>query len=129
MICLRDNINDLAAGNFEKVYENICVTLDPEGWKLYRAAEAYTGVDPSHAFPTEDNLGYFEVLDGTELIYWVEVSAFGECEYRQLDCGGGYELSTERVIYKDTEEYKQYRKTICEQVVRQLLGLEAAENV
>ena len=47
--CLCDNITDLAAGNFENVYESICGDLDPEGWQLYWAAGKYTGVDPSYA--------------------------------------------------------------------------------
>ena len=42
LICLRDNVSDLAAGKYEKVYQDICGTLDPEGWKLYWAAEKYT---------------------------------------------------------------------------------------
>lgn len=119
--CLKASIASLAAGDYEQVYECIRDELDPEGWTLYRAAQAYTGVNPSQVFHTEDNLGYFEELDGHGLIYWVELSAFGECKYRQLN--GGYELSEERIIHKETEEYQQYRKAICKEAANTLLGL------
>lgn len=120
--CLKSNINALATGDYERVYENIRNDMDPEGWALYKAAKTHTGVDPIHAFPTEGNLGYFEALDGHGLIYWVELYAFGECEYRQLN--GGYELSENRVIHEDTEEYRQYRRAICEETVKALLALD-----
>ncbi len=129
LICLRDNVSDLAAGKYEKVYQDICGTLDPEGWKLYWAAEKYTGIDPFHAFPTEDNLGYFENMDGHGLIMWIEISAFGECEWEQLDCAGGYERAVNPIVHTDTEKYAQYRSAIYEQAVREMLGLKSKEEI
>lgn len=129
LICLRDNVSDLAAGKYEKVYQDICGTLDPEGWKLYWAAEKYTGIGPSRAFPTEDNLGYFENMDGHGLIRWIEISAFGECEWEQLNGGGGYERAVNPIVHTDTEKYRQYRGAIYEQTVREALGLKPMEEI
>ena len=46
---------------------------------------------------------------------------FGTCDWRQLDCPGGYEVSENRRINTASEEYINYRKEIFEEAVNELL--------
>ena len=43
---------------YEAVYTLLSPELDPDGFHLFRAAEAYTGINIYSAFPVEDSLGY-----------------------------------------------------------------------
>lgn len=121
---MQQNIPELAAGEYSRVYEKIQPQLDPDGFCLYQEAKRYTGVNVSYAFPTEDNMGYFEDLNGLALLNWLEVAAYGECDWEMLPGGGGYECAINRRVKWDTEEYQLYRKTVCEKAVRELLKME-----
>lgn len=54
---------------------------------------------------------------------------FGECEWEQLDCAGGYERAVNPIVHTDTEKYAQYRSAIYEQAVREMLGLKSKEEI
>lgn len=114
-------IRAIISGDWEKVYHTISHALDFGGWALYRAAQKYTGVNVSYAFPAEDNMGMFENADGSELLDWLETEAFGECDWELLN--PPYERATNMRIHKDTEEYKKYRASIYRTAAIELLGL------
>ena len=44
--CLVQNLQLVAKGQYQAVYENIKDNLDPEGWALYRACLLYTSPSP-----------------------------------------------------------------------------------
>lgn len=119
-------IQALSNGDYEKAYNLIAGDLDQEGFRLYDAAEKYTGIDVCRAFPTEDNLGYFENADGFELLGWLETEAYGSCDWEQLN--PPYERAVNRKINKDTPEYKEYRAAIYKQTVTSLLSLKTQDN-
>lgn len=114
-------IQAIARGDWEKVYDAISGELDSEGFTLYHIAEKFTGVNVCSAFPTEDNMGVFENADGFELLDYLEVEAFGECDWVQMN--PPYERAVNMRIHRDTEEYKQYRACIFKKAVTELLGL------
>lgn len=118
---ISENLAALAAGNYEAVYYAIKGDMDPEGWKLYFTACRNTSRSVSDAFSAEDNLGYFEEMDGDALLPWLECANFGHCDWRQLDCSGGYEMSYNRIIDTESEAYKTYRAVIFKEVVTELL--------
>lgn len=118
---LVQNLQLVAKGQYQAVYDNIKDSLDPEGWALYRAAERRCKTSVHEFFSTEDNMGCFEVMDGTQLLPWLECANFGTCDWRQLDCPGGYEVSENRRINTASEEYINYRKEIFEEAVNALL--------
>lgn len=118
---ISENLAALASGDYETVYYAIKGDMDPEGWKLYFAACRNTSRSIHEAFTTEDNLGYFEEMNGDELLLWLECANFGHCEWRQLDCPGGYEMSYNRTIDMESEVYKTYRAAIFKEVVTELL--------
>ena len=120
-LCLLHNLQLVAKGQYQAVYENIKDSLDPEGWTLYRAAERRCKTSVQCFFTTEDNMGYFEAMDGTQLLPWLECANFGTCGWRQLECPGGYEVSENRRINTGSEKYINYRKAIFEDAVSELL--------
>lgn len=119
--CLVQNLQLIAEGQYQAVYENIKDRLDTEGWALYRAAERRSKVSVYEFFSTEDNMGCFEAMDGTQLLPWLECANFGSCDWRQLDGRGGYEVSENRRVNTTSEDYTTYRKKIFEDAVHTLL--------
>lgn len=119
--CVLGCIPDITAGNFDKVYDSICGVLDPDGFVRYSIAKKLTKINVCSHFSTEDNMGRFENSDGNELLWWLEVAAYGSCDWEPLcSC---YELAVNMTINDDTEEYRAYRKAINEQAAKSLLGL------
>jgi len=97
--------------NTERVYNFLMSSgYDEGGWLLYNTAKSITNVNVYSAFPTEDNLGYFEELNGNGLLKWLTIAKFAKKEYEQLP--GGYEKLKSFEIDKDTPEYKEYKTTL-----------------
>lgn len=71
LVALRRALAVLASADYEAVYTLLSPELDPDGFHLFRAAEAYTGINVYRAFPVEDSLGYFEAMSGHELLRWL----------------------------------------------------------
>ena len=77
----------LASADYEAVYTLLSPELDPDGFHLFRAAEAYTGINIYSAFPVEDSLGYFEAMSGHELLRWLEAETIGSYSLSRLLLG------------------------------------------
>lgn len=118
---LCENLQALAAGQFETVYEAISAELDPNGFFLFQAAEEYTHVNIYSFYPIEDNLGLFEDMNGNELLPWLESAAFGTREWEPI--APGAELSVNRVVHYETEEYETYKTQVYCRAVSRLLDL------
>lgn len=93
-------------------------SLDNEKWIELDIIERKTGINISNFYYYEDNLGYFENLDGNGLIPYYEKAKFGEFEYDL--CSGGYESSVCVSDYWKHDEYKTYRLDVEKEVVYKL---------
>jgi len=106
--------------NAEKVYNFLMSSgYDEGGWLLYDTAKSITNVNVYSAFPAEDNLGYFEELNGHGLLKWLTIAKFAKKEYEQLP--GGYEKLKSFDVNKDTPEYKEYKKNLFSTAVHSVI--------
>ena len=93
---------------------------DTSGWLLRDAAKALLNVDVYSFFPAEDNMGYFENLDGFGFVRYMEAAKFAEKEYEQLP--GGYEFMKYYEMQTDSPEYKEYRKALFPAAVMNIIN-------
>lgn len=85
---------------------------------LVRACTKLLGNAPIHQlYPEEDNLGIFECMDPYQEMEWRENKAFGEIINSRF-CGM-YEFC-DYEIDKESQEYKEYRKKLYEEAIRNL---------
>lgn len=114
---------NIAAGKYEEVYNMIAQKLDPNGFKRFFVAESYTGINVHEFFYIEDSMGAFEAADGNTMLDWLESAAFGILGWKVIQ--DGVETVANRVICKDSEEYKTYRTALHKSTVEKLLGIDA----
>ena len=86
------------AGDYKGAYNRLAPELDPEGFRLFWAAEQQTGINIYRAFPIEDSLGYFESMSGYAMLEWLEAEAFG-----------GYELETRLPVSRSSANSRSTR--------------------
>ena len=91
---------------------------DTDGWLLYKAAKNILQTDAISEFPAEDNLGFFEVLDGYGLLKWLEIAKFADKEYEYLR--GGYELLKSHTLDENSPKYQEYQKALWPTAVRSI---------
>ena len=106
-------------GDYEEVYNRLAPELDPDGFRLFWAAEQQTGINIYRAFPIEDSLGYFESMSGYAILEWLEAEAFGTYDLETR--APGIQVICKLKINKGTEQYKAYRRAIYEQAVKAML--------
>ena len=89
----------------QQLYHALAPNLDPEGFRLYRAAQKLTGFQPHEAFPYEDARGMFEALDGHQLMTWLEADYFGavSCE-----------------VDRNSPAYRRFREAVYTETLRGL---------
>lgn len=116
---LRDFLPSWIAGDYEGAYNRLAPELDPEGFRLFWAAEQQTGINIYRAFPIEDSLGYFESMSGYAMLEWLEAEAFGGYELETR--APGIQVVCKLKINKGSEQYQAYRKAIYEQAVKSML--------
>jgi hypothetical protein len=80
---------------------------DTDGWRLYESAKDMLQADACSEFPAEDNMGYFEILNGYELLKWLEIAKFADKEYKQLP--GGYAKLTSHTLDAESPAYREYQ--------------------
>ena len=102
--------------------ELVSPELDPDGFHLFRAAEAYTGINIYSAFPVEDSLGYFEAMSGHELLRWLEAETIGSYSLSRLP--SGVEVACDLRVDQSGEKYRRYHEEICKLAVGKLLRME-----
>ena len=93
-----------------------------DGFHLFRAAEAYTGINIYSAFPVEDSLGYFEAMSGHELLRWLEAETIGSYSLSRLP--SGVEVACDLRVDQSGEKYRRYHEEICKLAVGKLLRME-----
>lgn len=111
----------LFTGNAERIYYYLkSFNYDKGSWHLYSAAQDILHTTANAEFPTENNMGYFESLDGNELLKWIEVAKFAEKEYKFIP--GGIERTIVHTFDKDLPEYQAYRATLFSAAVMRMIG-------
>lgn len=67
--------------DMKRFYAAVSRDLDAGGFKLYHAAVKITGISVFEQFPYEDNMGYFEEMDGHHLLNYLTASYCGTVEW------------------------------------------------
>lgn len=119
---LRDLLPFWIAGDYEGAYNRLAPVLDPEGFRLFWAAEQQTSINIYRAFPIEDSLGYFESMSGYAMLEWLEAEAFGTYDLETR--APGIQVVCKLKINKGSEQYQAYRNAIYEQAVKSMLKKE-----
>jgi hypothetical protein len=110
----------LTAENAGRIYNFLePYHFDTDGWIVYQAAKGILQTDVYSEFPAEDNLGYFEALDGFGLIEWLEIAKFADKEYEQLP--GGYEKLKNHTLDESSPEYQEYRGKLFVAAIRGII--------
>ena len=122
LVALRRALAVLASADYEAVYTLLSPELDPDGFHLFRAAEAYTGINIYSAFPVEDSLGYFEAMSGHELLRWLEAETIGSYSLSRLP--SGVEVACDLRVDQSGEKYRRHHEEICKLAVGKLLRME-----
>lgn len=103
----------------KRIYREHAPQLDPEGFQLYRAAEALTGFDLYGTFPYEDNRGLFEEMDGHQLLRWLVAGHFRAVDWTIIP-GTCCEAATLREVDTTTPEYQVFERQIYEKTLEKL---------
>ena len=101
----------------QQLYHALAPNLDPEGFRLYRAAQKVTGFQPYEAFPYEDARGMFEALDGHQLMVWLEADAFGAVSWEVVP-GTTYERAHLGEVDRNTPAYRRFREAVYTEALR-----------
>lgn len=115
---LVDVISDDA--DYEALYQSLEDVLDPGGYRLYDEAKKRTRIDVCSFFPTEDNLGYFENLDGHGLLLWLVKAKFGEIEWEPLN--PPYERAGSVSFGGQEENISEFYRELYKKTVQTLLS-------
>jgi hypothetical protein len=109
----------LTAENAKRIYDYLKpYQYDTDGWRLYEAAKGILRTDVYSQFPAEDNMGYFETLNGYNLLKWLEIAKFADKQYEQLP--GGYEVLTSHTLDEESLKYKEYQDKLYVAAVRSI---------
>jgi hypothetical protein len=107
-------------------YQALAAQLDPEGWKLLRAAEKVLGKFDYAHFAYEDSIGTFEEMDGFGLLEYLYVQnawKLGEVNARQSrfePVASCYEQCVNMHIDKTTPEFKAIYEEILHEALRNM---------
>ena len=107
------------AEEMRRFYECVGAHLDPEGFKLYFAAQAMTGFKAHEALPFEDARGQFEEADGHQLMGYLLADQFGAVDW-DIVPGTSYERATLGDVDKTTPEYRAFEKGLYKKVLRKM---------
>jgi len=109
----------LTEENAKRIYDKLKpYHYDTSGWLLYEAAKGILQTDVYSEFPAEDNMGYFEILDGYGLLKWLEIAKFAEKEYEQIQ--GGYEKLTSHDLDENSPAYQEYQGKLYAAAIRSI---------
>jgi hypothetical protein len=109
----------LTEENAKRIYDYLKpYHYDTDGRRLYQAAKGILQTDVYSEFPAEDNMGYFELLDGYSMLKWLEIAKFADKEYEQLP--GGYEKLKSHAINENSPGYTEYQGKLYAAAVRSI---------
>lgn len=101
-------------------YACVASQYDPEGFRLYFAAQEIAGIGSLHDhFPYEDARGCFEEADGHTLLSYLTAARFGAVEW-DIVPGTTYEAATLREVDTTTPEYQVFEKQMYSNALEQM---------
>lgn len=101
-------------------YGAVSPSADPDGFKLYFAAQKVTGIRRLYDhFPYEDARGLFEEMNGHALLHYLTAVHFGALEW-DIVPGTTYESATIREVDQTTPEYLAFEKKLYAQALKDL---------
>lgn len=104
----------------KELYEGVAPQFDPDGFRLYFAAQEVTGIKRLwEEFPYEDACGRFEEADGHELLKYLTAAYFKAVSW-EIVPGTTYERAVLREIDTSTPEYRAFEKQIYETVLERM---------
>ena len=93
-------------------YERAAPRLDPEGFRLFRAAQEITGIQYLwEVFPYEDARGQFELANGHALLRYLTAAHFGAVSWEVVP-GLPYERAILREVDTSTPEYQAFARQL-----------------
>lgn len=111
-------LDEINTEEMKDAYAVLQPVKDPNGFRLFRAAEAILGKFDYAHFPYEDNRGYFEDADGYKLLRYLLVQhcrKLGEANAtvdRWDIVAAGYEQCVDLTIDTTTPEYKTFERAL-----------------
>lgn len=113
------SIEDLATEETINDLYNFSVSLDNEGWEELSIVREFIKEDIYSYFYYEDNMGYFENMNGWELIPWHEKMKFAEIiDSEFIGCYEKCKYSN----YKDTTEFIKYREEVKKAYIKHMIS-------
>ncbi len=110
-VCDRSTLSD------EQIYRAVSMTLDPDGWALYHAAETVTKINVEDEFPTETQLHYFEG-ESDVCTRYLEAAYFKCVSWEVVE--DRYEIARLREVDVDSPQYQEYKSELYREVLKQL---------
>ncbi len=99
-------------------YTQIAPLADPDGFQLYWAARALTGIDVPSSFHYEDNRGVFEAASGHTLLRYLTALHFDAVQWEIVV--GGYERAVLGAVDTTTPEYKAFEQKLYPAVLERI---------
>ena len=104
----------------KELYERAAPRHDPDGFRLYFAAQEVTGIKRLwEEFPYEDACGRFVAADGHELLRYLTAAYFKAVSW-EIVPGTTYERAVLREVDTSTPEYRAFEKQIYETALRRM---------
>ena len=103
-----------ALEKLKELYERVAPQFDPDGFRLYFAAQEVTGIKRLwEEFPYEDACGRFEEADGHELLRYLTAAYFKAVSW-EIVPGTPYEKAVLSEVDTSAPEYSAFEKRLYE---------------
>ena len=108
------------AEELKELYERVASQYDPDGFRLYFAAQEITGIKRLwEEYPYEDACGRFTAADGHELLKYLTALHFHAVRWEVVP-GTPYEKAVLLDVDTATPEYRAFEKQLYTQALRDL---------
>ena len=109
-----------ALDNLRRLYDILSPELDPNGFRLFAAAQEVTGIRHLwEEFPYEDARGLFAEADGRQLLKYLAAAHFNAVSWEVVP-GTTCEKAVLHDVPRDTEEYQAFEKALYETALRHM---------
>lgn len=108
------------AEELKELYERVASQYDPDGFRLYFAAQEITGIKRLwEEYPYEDACGRFTAADGHELLRYLTAAYFKAVSW-EIVPGTTYERAILRGVDTNTPECSAFKKRLYETVLERM---------
>ena len=108
------------AEELKELYERVASQYDPDGFRLYFAAQEITGIKRLwEEYPYEDACGRFTAADGHELLRYLTAAYFKAVSW-EIVPGTTYEKAVLLDVDTVTPEYRAFEKQLYTRVLHDL---------